>query len=129
METATNIETDLWNKLIKYHIDNGWNLTYKYDNFDAGIDFDFIIIENKGEEILFGWDNWFEGELQCSKQRMKQIEELFNQKFKKGDPENLKPDVIDLNRKWKLEDRWNAKNQPTFLAKLLKPLQFLKVNR
>jgi len=129
MQTATDIETELWNRLIAQHINDGWKLTYKYDNFDAGIDFDFIILENKGEEILFGWDNWFEGEFQCSEQRMIQIEKSFNQKFLKGTPENLKPEVIILHRKWKSELKWTTKNQPTFLKKFLKPLQFLKGNK
>ena len=73
-------------------------MTYKYDNFDAGIDFDFVILKRDGEEILFGWDNWFEGEIQCSEQRMIEIEKIANQKFKKGNPENLKPEVIALYR-------------------------------
>lgn len=129
METATGIKTELWNNLIERHLNDGWNLIYKYDNFDAGIDFDFIILENDGEEILFGWDNWFEGEFQCSEHRMTQIEKQFNQKFDKGEPENLKPKVIALNRKWKSEKKWDSKNQPTLLTKLLKPLKFLKVNK
>lgn len=105
METATGIKTKIWNALIESHINDGWTLTYKYDNFDAGIDFNFIILENDREEILFGWDNWFEGEFQCSKHRMSQIEKQFNQKFDKGEPENLKPKMIALIRKWKSEQK------------------------
>jgi len=99
METATNIETNLWNTLIKKLIADQWRVIYKYDNFDAGIDFDLLILEKSGEEILLGWDNWFEGEIQCSKERMTRIEELASQEFKKGEPENLKPEVIALYRK------------------------------
>lgn len=71
---------------------------YKYDNFDAGIDFDFLILGKDGEEILFGWDNWVEGEIKCSEDRMKNIEQMMGREFEKGDPVNLKPAVILLYR-------------------------------
>lgn len=111
METATGIETKLWNEIIKKLVTDQWIVAYKYANFDAGIDFDFLILQKEGEEILFGWDNWFEGEIQCSNQRMMEIEEMTNQKFKKGEPENLKPDVIALNRKWYSEKKSKLNNK------------------
>ena len=42
METAIYIKTELWNQLIQYHIKEGWKVTYRYDNFDVGIDFDGV---------------------------------------------------------------------------------------
>tara|TARA_R110002050_G_C8657940_1_gene490835 strand:+ start:47 stop:349 length:303 start_codon:yes stop_codon:yes gene_type:complete len=99
METAKGIETNLWNKILKQLVADHWIVKFKYDNFDAGIDYDLVILKKGGEEILFGWDNWFEGEIQCSLQRMKDIERIANQKFKKGEPENLKPEIIKLYRK------------------------------
>ena len=99
METAISIETNLWNKLLRQLVAEHWRVKFKYDNFDAGIDFDLVILEKDQEEILFGWDNWFEGEIQCSKQKMKDIERMANQEFKKGKPENLKPEIIKLYRK------------------------------
>ncbi|GGG34085.1 hypothetical protein GCM10011344_38530 [Dokdonia pacifica] len=110
METAIYIKTELWNQLIQYHIKEGWKVTYRYDNFDVGIDFDLVILEKNGEEILFGWDNWVEGELQCATHRMTEIEKQFDQKFNKGTPENLKPEIIAQNRKWQLERKLNSKN-------------------
>ena len=103
MVVATNIKTDLWNRVIELLINGGWTVTYKYDGFDAGIDSDFVILEKGNEEILFGWDNWFEGEIKCTADRMKVIEAMVNTQFDKGDPVNLKPDVIELHRKWKAE--------------------------
>lgn len=105
--TAIDIKTDLWNEAIKLLLSRGWTVTYKYDNFDAGIDFDFLIFEKNNEEILFGWDNWFEGEIQCSENNLKIIEELLNTKLQIGDPVILKPKVIQINKKWKLENKWN----------------------
>lgn len=82
-----------------------WQVTNAYDNFDAGIDFDFIILEKEGEEILMGWDNWFEGELGCSPALLEQIEMLVHSTFKIAEPENLKPEVIALDRQWKEENQ------------------------
>ncbi len=96
METATSIKTELWNTLLDHHINDGWKVVYKYDNFDAGIDYDLFVLKKEEEEILFGWDNWLEGELQCSPKRMQHIEESFNLQFKRGEPENLKPSVVAL---------------------------------
>lgn len=107
MIIATNIKTGLWNRVIELLMTGGWTVTYKYDGFDAGIDSDFVILEKDNEEILFGWDNWFQGEIKCSADRMKAIEAMVNIQFDKGDPVNLKPSVIDLHRKWKAENYGN----------------------
>lgn len=107
MITAINIETALWNRVIKLLLTDHWIITYKCDNFDAGIDAGFISLEKNGEEILFGWDNWFEGEIQCSESRMTELENLVKYKFEIGEPNNLAPEVIELNKKWKAENRWN----------------------
>jgi hypothetical protein len=101
MITGINIPTDSWNKIIKLLLNEQWVITYRYDNFDAGIDFDFLILEKEKEEILFGWDNWFEGEVQCNKGRFLYIEQLANNKFTTGEPQILKTEIIQLNRKWK----------------------------
>ena len=94
MLIAINIKTDIWNKVIELLTKDNWKVTYKYDGFDAGIDSDFVILEKDNEEILFGWDNWFEGEIKCAEDRMKEIEKLIGEKFQKGEPINLKPEVI-----------------------------------
>jgi hypothetical protein len=114
MIIATNIKTELWNKIIGFFIEDKWTVTYKYDNFDAGIDADFVIMERSNDEILFGWDNWFEGEIQCSEELMKRIEHRMQMTFEIGQPTNLKPEVIELHRKWKAE---NLFNNPGLLCK------------
>ena len=107
MITAVNINTNLWNKLINLLLEDKWHITYKYNNFDAGIDSDFVILEKDGLEILFGWDNWFEGEIQCSESLMRELESKLKFKFEFGEPVNLKNGVIELYKKWKLENKWN----------------------
>jgi hypothetical protein len=86
MVTAFDIATPLWNKVIKLLIEGGWKVKYKYDAFDAGIDFDHVILEKDNEEVSFGWDNWDEGEISCSEQQMAMIEELIGLKFHKRRP-------------------------------------------
>ncbi|RAV98943.1 hypothetical protein [Pseudochryseolinea flava] len=101
MITAINIETEQWNRIIEILIRDQWNVVYKYDAFDAGIDFDLIVMHKGNDEILLGWDNWLEGEIKCSEEIMRYIEVMINSKFYIGDPVNLKPEVINLY--WKSE--------------------------
>jgi hypothetical protein len=98
MITSINIETNLWNRTLNLLKADQWKETFRYNAFDAGIDFDFAILEKDGEEILFGWDNWVEGEIQCSEQRMRKIEQILGITLKKGEPVNLKLEVIKLYR-------------------------------
>ena len=59
MIIATNIKTAQWNRVVQQLVNDDWIPIFKYDNFDAGIDSDFIILEKGDEEILLGWDNCF----------------------------------------------------------------------
>jgi hypothetical protein len=99
MIVAIDIETPVWNKIINSLVQDGWTVTYRYDGIDAGIDFDFAILKNRDEEILFGWDNWLEGEIKCTEQRLTEIEHKLKITFKKGAPVNLRPKVIEMYRK------------------------------
>lgn len=96
MITATEIKTVIWKQIIQSLIENNWVVIYKYDNIDAGIDFDLLLLEKNSDKILFGWDNWLEGEIQCSKETMAYIENIIGLNFKKGSPMNLKPEIISL---------------------------------
>lgn len=96
MPAAININTDTWNRILQLLIDDHWEVAYKYDEFDAGIDFDLVLLEKDGEQILFGWDNWVEGEIKCSAARIKAISELANVSLSVGEPVNLKPSLISI---------------------------------
>ncbi len=98
MKIATNIETTEWNRIIKGLIADGWILTHKYDAFDAGIDFDFLILSKNGEKIIFGWDNWVEGEIKCSEKLINELSSRFGIIFMFGEPMNLKQSVINLTK-------------------------------
>ena len=99
MVVAIDIKTNLWNDIIDSLLRNGWHQTYRYDNVDAGIDFDFVILRKDDEEILMGWDNWVEGEIKCTEGRLAEIGYKLKISFKKGDPVNLKPEIIGMYKK------------------------------
>ena len=80
---AVDIPTDLWNDIITRLVAGGWNVIEKYDNFDAGIDYDSLILEKDGERIEFEWTNWTEGELRCTAARLDAIEGLIGQRLRK----------------------------------------------
>jgi len=86
---ATRIETDKWYSIIESLKKDGWKVTSEYNLFDKGIDFDLYELAKMGEKIIFSWDNWFEGEIKCSEERIRKIENYFGIKFKFGKPEHL----------------------------------------
>lgn len=98
MITAVNIETNLWNRIISLLKEEGWIETHRYKNFDAGIDSDFIILEKEENEILFGWDNWLEGEIQSTESLIEEIESKVGITLEKGEPVSLKQEVVKLCR-------------------------------
>jgi hypothetical protein len=71
---ASDVETDLWHRIIDTLIAEGWVVIEKYDNFDVGIDYDRVVLGKDGERIEFTWDNWTEGEIKCASGRLKEIE-------------------------------------------------------
>ena len=98
MKIATNIKTEDWNRIISGLKSENWKVESKYDEFDAGIDFDFLILKKNTEEIIFGWDNWVEGEIKCSDKLMSELRSKFNIDFTFGQPINLKQSVIRLTK-------------------------------
>jgi len=98
MITAIHIRTPIWNATIQRMQEHGWKTTYRYDNFDAGIDFDLLILKKEGDEIIFGWDNWFEGEIRCTEAQLAVIEDMMRYKFETGEPNTLTAAVIKQYR-------------------------------
>jgi hypothetical protein len=96
MKIATNIQTSLWSNMIKTLVTEGWIMTNKYQNFDEGIDFDFLILNKDNNHIMFGWDNYTEGEIKCTNELMDMLSAKFNLTFQYGEPQNLKPSIIAL---------------------------------
>ena len=96
MAIAIGIKTKNWNLCIETLLNSGWETTYKYDQFDAGIDFDFIRLEKDNEKILLGWDNWFEGEIKAEQKHLDFLTLKTGIEFINGKPENLKPTVIAM---------------------------------
>jgi len=94
MPIATGIKTENWTKCIDALMNSGWKTTYKYDEFDVGIDFDFIRLEKDNEKILLGWDNWFEGEIKAKQKHLDFLAKQTGIELKLGEPENLKKSII-----------------------------------
>lgn len=82
MVLAKDIETSLWNKAIQLMVGDNWTVTYQYDGIDAGIDYNSYTLKKGAEEITFEWTNWYEGEIRCTSDRLKEIEKLLGHTFK-----------------------------------------------
>ncbi|WP_340200893.1 hypothetical protein [Ascidiimonas sp. W6] len=92
---ATTIKTKKWYSIIASLKKDGWKVVTEYNHFDKGIDFDLYELEQNDEKILFVWDNWFEGEIKCNKERMRSLENSFETEFTFGEPENISDNLID----------------------------------
>lgn len=51
---ALNIKTDKWKLILGGLKERGWTVSYRYDAFDARIDFDLAVLTKEGQEILMG---------------------------------------------------------------------------
>ncbi|WP_242927077.1 hypothetical protein [Pontibacter vulgaris] len=98
MKTATGIKTEDWNRIIRGLLDEGWVVSAKYDGFDAGIDYDFIILRDGKRTIEFGWDNWMEGEIKATEEILEEITQKFEIDFKYGKPSNLTLPLIRVTK-------------------------------
>lgn len=106
MKIATGIPTEDWNRILSGLRADGWRIVSRYDEFDAGIDFDFVILKKDREKIILGWDNWVEGEIKCSEARMAALCAKFGIRFSFGEPVNLKPSAIRLTVMQNWRRRW-----------------------
>ncbi|MBO6509786.1 MAG: hypothetical protein JJ866_19745 [Roseibium sp.] len=59
--SITGIKTETFHKVILELKEEDWKVSYTYDGFDKGIDYDRIDLVNDGIKLKFEWDNWFEG--------------------------------------------------------------------
>ena len=75
---------------------------------------DFLILRIGFKKILFGWTNWFEGEIKCSNQIFEYLESELKLEFEYGKPTSLKPFVISTYR---------IQSLPLFLVKKLNLLK------
>lgn len=62
-DCVEDIETDLFNELVRLHVSEGWRKTYEYDGIDAWIDYGRVVLEKGPHRLVFVWDNWSEGEI------------------------------------------------------------------
>lgn len=79
---AIDIKTNDWNRIITELRNSGWKTEFKYEGFDAGIDYDAVTLrDNENQIIEFTWDNWLEGDITCEESILKELENKFDIKF------------------------------------------------
>lgn len=91
MKVAINIKTEDWNQIIAILKREGWKVRSKYRGIDEGIDYDYLVLQKKTDQITFGWTNYFEGEVQCSDNLFDFLEKKFELQFSYGTPTSLSP--------------------------------------
>ncbi len=74
-----NVKTETWNQIIDDLKAAGFEETYRYDGFDAGIDFNRYELTRRagGEVIVFEWDNWTEGEIMAAPSRLEALRKRY----------------------------------------------------
>ena len=111
---ATGIETAVWRNIVLGLYREGWRVLEKYQSYDAGVDFDFIILEKDKVEILLGWDFIDDGEIKAQEETFKYLEEKFNICFEYGQPKCLTIKIIALTRLSTLPRRFARSTQVFF---------------
>lgn len=74
-----DIETQRWHEVIEDLKSQGFEEVYRYDGFDAGIDYNRFELKNPagGELVVFEWDNWTEGEITAPRSRLEALREKY----------------------------------------------------
>jgi hypothetical protein len=75
-----HIETEAGNKILTELKRDGWKIVAQYNRlaFDKGIDFDSYTLKKGEEKLYFEWSNWFEWEVQGSKDEIENLVATFN---------------------------------------------------
>jgi hypothetical protein len=94
--TFIDVPTKDLNNIVWWLKNNNWEVKYKYDGVDAGIDFDLIIFGQGKYEIRIGWTNYEEGEVQCDLDYADMITLINNKTYKIGKPSSLKEAIVSM---------------------------------
>lgn len=91
MKIATDIDTELFFRMVQFLKENGWKLIAEYDPeiFDKAIDFDYYEFEKDNETIQLAWDIWDEGELKTTDNTLKMLALQFQTEFTFGNSNNI----------------------------------------
>ena len=69
-----HVETETWHRVIEDLESEGFEEVYRYGGFDAGIDYSRFDLKNGADElVVFEWDNWAEGEIKGTAERLEAI--------------------------------------------------------
>lgn len=88
---ATYIETQKFYEIVESLKKSSWKLKAEYNElfFDKGIDFDFYYFVKDAETITMAWNNWMEGEIKTSTERLNEFAIQFDFNLVFGTPEYL----------------------------------------
>lgn len=111
---ATGIDTLLWKKVVVELYQEGWKVIEKYENFDAGVDFDFILLRRSGMSAYFGWDYIHEGEIKAKTETLNYLSSKFKINFQYEEPKSLTAGVIRLTRLRTYFKRWSNSPEKFF---------------
>ncbi|NMM47802.1 hypothetical protein [Marinigracilibium pacificum] len=114
MKTAININTQVWKNIILCLIKDNWVVIEKYMAFDAGIDFDFLILKKGNDRIVFGWDNYEQGEIKCKDEIFEYLSGEFNINLVFGRPKNLTWKIILITRALTIPQRYLSNPSKNF---------------
>lgn len=72
-----NVETETWHRVIEDLESQGFREIYRYDGFDAGIDYSRFDLKHPADDelVVFEWDNWAEGEIRGEPARLEALRE------------------------------------------------------
>lgn len=62
--TIKGIPTEEFNSLLEEFLYSGWKSIYRYQGFDAWVDFGKVKLKNRGVTLAFVWDNRTEGSIE-----------------------------------------------------------------
>lgn len=96
--TATDIPAKDWKRIIAGLTSEGWVTAFEHARHDAEFDFEYRRMTKGREQILFGWDNWDEGEIRCSSRQMRVIGVHYGIDLYFGEPSNLRPGAVAIIR-------------------------------
>lgn len=91
MKIATDIDTELFFRMVQFLKENSWKLVAEYDPeiFDKAIDFDYYEFEKDNENIQLAWDIWDEGEIKATDNTLKMLALQFQTEFTFGNSNNI----------------------------------------
>jgi len=73
LATIQNISAEAFGPLLDQLLASGWNVRSKYAGFDAGIDYDHLLLRKRADTLKCEWDNWSEWSIEGKRHVVEEI--------------------------------------------------------